>query len=117
MIKILDRSTEKIIGFHISEKVTEEEIKIVNDFFQNSINKNGKINWLGLITDYKGMACKAFFRDFWFNMKNMKNFNKKAVVTDIFTFKMLTKIIGPLLKIKYYKTSNLEDAWKYIEEE
>jgi hypothetical protein len=115
MIKILERSTEKVIGLHMSGKIVEKDIIDTTAFFDKALLKIAKVSWLCVITDYKGFTFKAFFKEFKYHILNFKHYKKKAIVTDILFFKIVTKTLGIILKIKYFTTSELEEAWKYIE--
>lgn len=114
MIKISENSEGRNIGFEISEKVTIEELEPVIMHFENAVKKYKTVNWICIINNFKGFTFKAMFRDLFFNVKNIRNFKRKAVVADEIWIKVAVCFFGFLFGIRYYDVSNIEEAWNYI---
>ena len=114
MIKISENSNGRNIGFEISGKVKIEELEPVIEHFEDAVNKYKTVNWICIVYNFKGFTIKAMFRDLLFNVMNIKNFKKKAVVSDKLWIKLPMCFFGFLFGIRYFDVSNIEEAWNYI---
>lgn len=115
MIRIMERSTYRSIGFEMSGMVTLEELKKVTGYFEVAIEARGILNWLAV---FKGLVCftpSAFVHDLRFNSRNGKHFKKKAIVCHSALFKLAIKSLGPLFGMKQFDLSEIESAWRYVE--
>jgi hypothetical protein len=56
------------------------------------------------------------YEDVKFLLKNLKHFDKMAVVGDKHWLEILIKADGLIFGEKYFDISELEAAWKYVEE-
>ena len=115
MIKILDRSKGNVFGIESTGKITAEDIEKISGQLQEGIDKYGKINWVFIMKDFKGTTIKGMYEDVKFLFKNLKHFDKMAVVGDKLWLELLIKADGLIFGEKYFDISKLEDAWKYIE--
>ncbi|HJO95122.1 MAG TPA: STAS/SEC14 domain-containing protein [Victivallales bacterium] len=116
-MKILERTAGRVIGFDAPGKITEEELAEVIKYFKLTIEKYGSISWLGSFKNFKGFKTfKALKQDLIFNLKNLKNYDRTAIVGNKLWLKISTKTAGLITGIKYFDISQLEEAWKYIED-
>jgi hypothetical protein len=116
MIKILDRSKGKVFGLEATGKITLEDIENVEGQLKEAIEKYDKINWVFIVRDFKGASIKGMYEDVKFCLKNLKHFDKMAVVGEKLWLELLIKADGLIFGEKYFDISKLEDAWKYVEE-
>lgn len=116
MIKILERSQGNVIGVEASGKITAEDIEAAIIPFEEAIEKYGKINWLFVWKDFKGTTLKAMYEDMMWLLRHLKNFDRMAVVGEKKWQELLIKADGMIFGEKYFDISQLEDAWKYVEE-
>ncbi len=114
MIKISENSQGRNIGFEISGTVTIEELEPVIAHFEIAVLEYKTINWVCILNNFKGFTYKAMLRDLCFNLKNIRNFKKKAVVADKLWIKLMLSLFGFLFGIRYFDASNTEEAWNYI---
>jgi hypothetical protein len=115
MIRIMERSTHRAIGFEMSGMVMLTELKKVTAYFEEAIVARGTLNWLALSRGLIGFTPRAFVHDLGFNIRNAKHFKKKAVVSDSVLIRLATKTLGPLLGMKHFELTEIERAWHYIE--
>ena len=116
MIKALERSKGNVFGFEVSGEITVEDIRRVTDVLDKAIEKYGKINWLFVFKTIKYHSPRAFYEDIMWVMKHLKYFDRMAVVGDTMLGEVLAKVDALAFGEKYFDISQLEDAWRYVEE-
>ena len=115
MIKFLERSKDNVIGFEASGEITEsEELEAIKKM-DEVIKKHGKISWLAIVDTVKYTSLRAMYEDMSWCLKNLKHFDRMAVVGDKKWEELLIKSDGLVFGEKYFDKSHLEDAWKYVE--
>ena len=114
MIRIMERSTHRAIGFEMSGLVTLPELKKVTEYFKKAVAAHGAVNWIAVSRGLIGFTPTAFVHDLGFNIRNAKHFKKKAVVSDSFLLKLATNTLGPLLGMKHFELEEIERAWDYV---
>ena len=114
MIRIMERSTHRAIGFEMSGMVNLTELKKVTKYFKKAVAAHGTINWLAVSRGLIGFTPTAFVHDLEFNIRNAKHFKKKAVVSDSFFLKLATNALGPLLGMKHFELKEIERAWYFV---
>ncbi|MCD4782244.1 MAG: STAS/SEC14 domain-containing protein [Candidatus Eremiobacteraeota bacterium] len=117
MIKILERSKGNVFGFEASGEISESDIKSVAAQMDEAVKKLGKINWLFIVKTTKYTGLRAMYEDMMWMLKNIKHFDRMAIVGDKKWEELLVKADSLIFGEKYFDISQLEDAWKYVEGE
>ena len=115
MLKMLDRSKGNVFGFEVEGKITAAEIEAGAAMMDKVIQEYGKISWLMVWKTTQYPSCKAMYEDASWLLKNMKHFDRMAIVGDKKWEEMLVKADGLVFGEKYFDISQLEEAWQYIE--
>ena len=115
MIKILERSSGNVIGYQAIGKITEEDMQSIIKYTDDVIAKHGKISWLYIMADFKGGTLRAMYEDIVWLFKNLKHFDRMAVVGNKKWHELMIKADGLVFGEKYFDISQLEEAWKYVE--
>lgn len=115
MLKILERSSGNVIGYQPVGKVTEEDMESCIKYTDEVIAKYGKISWLYIMTELKGESLRALYEEMIWMFKNLKHFDRMAVVGNKKWHELMIKTDGLIFGEKYFDISQLEDAWKYVE--
>ena len=79
------------------------------------IERYGKISWLFVIKTGRYKTARAFYEDISWLLRNLKHFDRMAVVGETKTEEMLVKADGLLFGEKYFDISAIDNAWNYIE--
>lgn len=118
MIEILPESTENVIGFKISGKLTGEDYDHLVPKVDQAIAKHGKINLLVLIEDFDGKfdfdAAKA---DFHFGTHQYRQVERAAFVSDKRWMEWIVKILDPFtrrVEEKLFEPQQLDEAWAWV---
>lgn len=115
MIKKLERSQGKVLGFEASETIKLEEIKAIEPSLEDAIVKYGKTNWLMVMETDKCTSLRAMYEDMSWGLKYLKHFNKIAVVGDKKWEDLLIKADRLVFGEKYFDASQMDEAWEYVE--
>ncbi|HEA69109.1 MAG TPA: STAS/SEC14 domain-containing protein [Desulfobacterales bacterium] len=115
MITILGRSKRNVFGFEASGEISESDIQGVAAQLDEAIKAHGKISWLFVMKTAKYTSLRAMYEDMMWLLKNIKHFDRMAIVGDKKWEKLLIKADGLVFGEKYFDISQLDDAWKYVE--
>ncbi len=116
MIQKLKESSGKAIGFKFSGELMDNEYKGFVAEVEAIIADHGKTRLL-MVVDYpQEFDLKTAWDDLVFWIKHIKNIERLAIVGQKEWEKWLELLEKPLIhtNVKYYKTSNIEDAWNWI---
>lgn len=119
MIKELPESEGSVLGFEISGKVTLDEEKAWIARLDKVLEEHGKVSVLAVLDEGAGWGVKAGIEDLQWIMKNMKKLDRIAIVSDSSVWKWLIAVDSQFAKMigigeKYFETSQIADAWKWI---
>jgi hypothetical protein len=115
MIKFLERSKDNVIGFEASGEISESDEREAIQKLDEVIRKYGKISWLVIFDTWKYTSLRAMYEDLSWSLKELKHFDRMAVVGDKKWEELLIKADGLVFGEKYFDKAHLEDAWKYVE--
>ncbi len=115
MINVLERSKGNVLGFDATGEISPEDIESVEVVADKAITEYGKINWLIRMDTSRYTSLRAMYEDMMWLVKNLRHFDKMAVVGDKKWEELLVKADGLVFGEKYFDVSQLEEAWKYVE--
>ncbi len=116
MYRVLDDSTGNTVGIQVDGKLTKDDYGVLIPYFENLINECGPLNLLCDMTRFDGMEIEAFWEDFQFGIRHLRDFKRMAIVGNQSWLEWLTKVFNPLVKteVKYYSPQELNDAWRWV---
>jgi hypothetical protein len=116
MFQKLSESSEKILGFKVSGKLTDEDYKAFVPQIEKIIQEFGRISLLLELDDFQSWDLEAAWDDFKFGMKHIKDFNRVAIVGDKKWEEWMAKLAKPFMRaeVKYFDGSQLQDAWEWL---
>jgi hypothetical protein len=115
MLKILEKSHGNFIGIEASGEISENDISEITPQLDELIERYGKISWLFVIKTGRYETVRAFYEDISWLLKNLKHFDRMAIVGETKAEEILVKADGLLFGEKYFDISAIDEAWKYIE--
>ncbi len=115
MIEILERSHGNVIGMRASDEISEADIAEVAPKLDALIEQYGKINWLLVMETAKYGTLRAMYEDLMWAMRNLKHFDRMAIVGNKPWEELLIKADGLVFGEKYFDASKLDEAWDYVE--
>jgi hypothetical protein len=118
MIKKLERSSGKVYGVEVSGALTVEEYRKYEPELEAIIEKEGKINVLVIVKDLPSVGMREVVEDFRFAIKHWGAWDRIAIVGEMKALNIVAKIENLFIKgeERYYDISQLEEAWKWVEE-
>jgi hypothetical protein len=121
MIQWMDESSGKVVGFVVSETLTDDDYA---DYFipllEEAIDEYGDVRLMLKFEHFEGWTAKAAWEDLKLWPK-LKNIERIAIVSenewkDLMAW--VAKIIESLsdTEIRYFKEAQIVDAWDWLEE-
>jgi hypothetical protein len=116
MFQKLSESSEKVLGFKVSGKLTDEDYKVFVPQIEKIIQEFGRISLLLELDDFHGWDLGAAWDDFKFGMKHSKDFKRVAIVGDKKWEEWMARLAKPFMKaeVKYFEGSQLQEAWEWL---
>lgn len=111
MIKIANIENGSIVEVSVNDKLTEDDMKQFDDFFENKVSDLEKVNLFFLMDNWKGMTMKGLMGNIKM-AKHIKSINKTAIVGDSKFLQTDSKIEDLLAgtRVDYFKTDEKEAA-------
>ena len=116
MYRVLDESSGHTVGIRVDGKLTKDDYGVLIPYFENLIRESGPLNLLCDMTQFNGVELSAFWEDFKFSIRHLRDFKRMAIIGDQRWLDWYTKIFNPLVKteIKYFPPEQTEEAWKWV---
>ena len=118
MIEKLDRGTGKVLGFKLSGKLHDEDYKHFVPLVDAAIAEEGKVRMLAQFHDFHGWDMHALWDDTKFSTTHCTKIERIALVGEKKWEEWMAKVCKPftMAKIEYFDASEIEAAWKWLEE-
>lgn len=116
MIQKLKKSSGRAVGFKFSGELADNEYKEFIAEIERIIADQGKIRLLMAVDYPQDFDLKAAWDDVVFWIKHIRDIDRLAIVGQKEWEKSLELLAEPFIHtdVKYYKTSDIEDAWNWI---
>jgi hypothetical protein len=118
MIEPLQRSTEKVLGYKISGKLHDADYRMFVPAVDAAVASQGKVRILAWFHDFHGWDAKALWDDIKFSTTHCTKVDRIALIGETKWEKWMATVCKPftMAKIKSFDASQVEDAWKWLEE-
>ncbi len=121
MIKILPQSSQSCIGVLVSGSMTSEDYKALLPLLDKAIAASGRVNLLVMMRDFEGWAgLEPLTTDFELGANQYRQVEKAAFVSKQKWLEWAVWIMDPVTRRthqRFFSPAQLEEAWKWIEEE
>ena len=116
MYRVLDESSGNTIGMQVDGKLTKDDYGVLIPYIENLITESGPLNLLCDMTNFSGIEIEAFWEDFKFSIRHLRDFKRMAVVGDQRWLEWWTKFLNPLIKTeaKYFSPEQMSEAWNWL---
>lgn len=118
MLKEIKLDNPDSIGFEAIGKVTAADYKeFLIPVFERYTTEGKKLRFLFLLgQEFTGFSKEAAWEDFKTGMKNIRIFEKCAVVTNVHWLQHLTRFFGSMIpcSVKAYNLEDLEQAKEWL---
>ena len=104
------------VEIEISDRVTTEEFEATAKKLEAFIARHGRVQILEIIHDFEGMDAGAFWSDFKFSLRHLKDFSRCAIVSDAKWFSPLSALAEPFIdcEVAYFQPEDLEAARNWL---
>jgi hypothetical protein len=104
------------VEIEISDRVTAEEFEATAKKLEAFIARHGRVQVLEIIHDFDGMDAGAFWSDFKFSLRHLKDFSRCAIVSDTKWFSPLSALAEPFIdcEVAYFQPEDLEAARNWL---
>lgn len=116
MIKPIDFQEENIIGFQMTGKITEDEIKAWADRLEQQTHQAGKLRVYIEADNIDDVTMDAVLEDLKFDISHLGDFEKAAFVSDE-TWTKLSAFMGklvPNLEAKQFSMDEQAEARQWV---
>ncbi len=117
MIKKLEQSSGKVIGFSLSGKLHDEDYHAFVPQVERVIEREGTARLLAHFHDFHGWDLHALWDDIKFSTKHCNDVERIAMVGDSTWQEWMSKVCKPFTKAKVEYFDNLDAAWAWLKEE
>lgn len=116
-ISVKCHGDDNVLGIKINGKIRSEDYeKVLIPAMEDMIAEKSPISTLIDMSDFSGMEISAFWDDFKFGIKHMKDFKRIAIVGNKKWIERAAKLADPLTKveIRSFLTTDMEEAWEWV---
>lgn len=115
----LKESTDTVLGYHVSGKVTRSEVEEIQHEINQAIQDHGKIRFLGAVGDLDMPEPGAVWQDLKMLPDYIKHIERVAVVGEAKWQKWATKLSDSVLPMeaRHFTQAQLLDAWRWLKDE
>ena len=98
MISQITDLPQNMVGFRASGEVTKEDFEPVLKIVEESVERNGKLNYLLFLdTSPKDFTVGAWLQDGLLGIKNLTEWNRAAIVSDSETVIKFTDVFSKIM--------------------
>jgi hypothetical protein len=115
MIRRLEESSGNVLGWEVTGKVTEEEVRTLSEEFKAAIAEHGKVRVLVQMRRLPRMGLAAWVEDFKLT-PYAKDVERYAMVSDSNLFEWTSKIAEAFIggEVRRFEDSRYEEAWRWV---
>ena len=115
MIRRLEESSGNVLGWEVTDKVTEEEVRTLSEEFKAVIAQHGKVRVLIRMRRIPRMRLAAWIEDFKLT-PYAKDVERYAIVSDSNIFEWTSKIAEAFVggEVRRFEDSRYEEAWRWV---
>ena len=118
MIATIETGSPKVVGLKLCGKLHDEDYKQFVPKMETILTAEGKVRLFIQLEDFHGWDLHAAWDDFKFSLKHYSDFERIAMVGDRKWEKWMANFCKPFTKakVKYFDRSEVDAAWKWLEE-
>ena len=115
MIRRLQESSGNVLGWEVTGKVTEKEVRTLSEEFKAAIAEHGKVRVLVRMRQIPRMELTAWVEDFKLT-PYAKDVERYAIVSDTNLFEWTSKIAEAFIggEVRRFEDSRYEEAWRWV---
>lgn len=119
MIETIPTNVPNVIAYRLSGKLHDEDYQSFVPAVDAAIKAQGKVRFFLKLEDFHGWDLHAAWDDLCLGLKHYKDFDRIAMVGDRNWEKGMAALWKPFTqaKVRYFDVTEIDAAWKWIEED
>jgi len=120
VLEILHLDSERVLALRIGGKIRDEDMRLMIETAQMKIAALGAKDRLRVYVEVEplhGIELEALWRDLKFGFSHLREFERKAVVSDRAWMARMAKIVGPLfpgIEVRHFATADRAAAREWV---
>lgn len=116
-LQLEEMAEGKVIGAHLSGKLTGEDYKRLTPEIERMISRHGRIRMLADMHDFHGWSARAFWEEVKMDAKHFNHIERAAIVGEAKWQEWMTKFCRPFTtaKVRYFDQSQMDQARAWIQ--
>jgi hypothetical protein len=118
MIQLMPMPVDNVIGVKISGKLEKADIDKTTKAIEEKLTIHGKVNIYAEIESFKGMSLDALVADVKFAFPHLRDFHKKAIVSEKHWIEKLVAIsdkLFPSAEVRHFSFDQKDDALRWVQ--
>ena len=119
MIKLVPIPVNNVIGVRIAGKMEKADIDKTTQAIEEKLTVHDKVNIYAEIESFEGISLEALVADIKFAFPHLRDFNKKAVVSEKQWIENLVAIgdkLFPSVEVRHFSFDQKDEALKWVQE-
>ena len=118
MIQLMPMPVDNVIGVKISGKLEKADIDKTTKAIEEKLTVHGKVNIYAEIESFKGISLDALVADVKFAFPHLRDFHKKAIVSEKHWIEKLVAIsdkLFPSAEVRHFTFDQKDDALRWVQ--
>lgn len=119
MYEKLDRSGDRVLGYEIRDRISEEELQEMLHEMETVIHDHGEVRVLVHIPTFPSFELSALDDDLGFWFHHGDELERYAIVGDNRLVKWATELGDRITgtEIRYFEGDEIDDAWEWVDKD
>lgn len=116
-IKLIPHKPDRIIGLIVDGKIEAKDLTNVMQSIEKKLKQQEKLRIYAEVNNWSGMSLEALIEDLKFSLQHFKDFDKEAIVSDIWWLENLAAIGNILfsnIEVKHFRFADRDKALEWI---
>ena len=118
MIQLIPMPMDKVVGVRISGKMEKADIDKVTTAIEAKLKVHGKVNIYAEIESFAGISLDALVADIKFAFPHLRDFDKKAIVSEKHWVERLVTIsdrLFPSAEVRHFSFDQKDEALRWVQ--
>lgn len=119
MYERLERSGGQVLGYEVTDRVTEAELQAMIREMETVIDQQGSVSLLVYVRSFPSFELRALDDDLGFWFDHRRDLDRYAVVGDSRLIRWASELSDRFtrVQIRYFDETEIDDAWAWVERE
>ena len=111
-----ERSSDNLIGFHIEDKLTEQDVERYRTITEGAIHQFGSVRLLFSFDNLRKVTPEAIWEDLKFTTRYKDDIERVALVGNGALEAWISTAFDPVLRleVKHFDKEEADQAWEWL---